>query len=604
MQGRDWLQAKRSLQRRWPRLRSSCLPLLGVVSVFGSVVIPSYTETAVANGDTRTIHLYHVHTHESIDATYRVNGEYDPAVLKQLNWFLRDWRRDEPTSMDPRLFDVVWEVYRSAGAGASPVTVMSAYRSPETNAMLRRRSRAVAEHSQHMLGKAMDTSMPGMSMEQIRETGMRFQRGGVGYYPTAGTPFVHLDVGSVRSWPRMSYDQLVSLFPDGKTVHLPSNGQPLARYEEARAEIAANGGAIVPPSSRSSGFFAWLFGGGNGAADDEDSSEQAPAPSRATRGRRGAVQMASMLPRGRASAPAVGAAPSSVGSDDSGRDFAIAQANRRAPDPVPAAQAVQAQVARAETNLPRGETYMAPTAQSAAAAAQPVASRTQVASLAPDQQVAAQADADTSPVASIAPDHPPPPRRPADLFAFYGAPMPPARPVELASLAPTALPQALPATASAYAGADIGLRRDPIASLLGNPAVAPTPRAAPKAAAHPANTSGTNVAALGPITGLRAGVNRTSAGTNAVDAPPVVPARLDRTNFRAMTAQGPATHMTTQSVSGPTLIAARSAARGNAAALLTPGAAVVSQFGVTATDLPTSSFSATSGSSRQQRASR
>ncbi|MBM3642503.1 MAG: DUF882 domain-containing protein, partial [Alphaproteobacteria bacterium] len=211
--------------------------VLGLVVLCLTTLAPKITETAVANGDTRTIHLYHAHTHESISATYLVNGQYDSNVLQQLNWFLRDWRRDEPTNMDPRLFDVVWEAYRSAGVGDQVVNVVSAYRSPETNAMLRARSRAVAKYSQHMLGKAMDTTMPGLPMSQVREIGMRMQRGGVGYYPNAGTPFVHLDVGNVRHWPRMSYDELVRLFPDGKTVHLPTNNQPLARYEEARAEI-------------------------------------------------------------------------------------------------------------------------------------------------------------------------------------------------------------------------------------------------------------------------------------------------------------------------------------------------------------------------------
>ncbi len=228
------------------KLRAWVTTVVGTSIAALTLLTPSLTETAVANGDTRTIYLHHAHTNESIAATYLVGGQYDSNVLRQLNWFLRDWRRDEPTNMDPRLFDVVWEAYRSAGAGNEVINVVSAYRSPETNAMLRSRSRAVAKYSQHMLGKAMDTTMPGMPMSRIREVGMRMQRGGVGYYPTAGTPFVHLDVGNVRSWPRMSYDQLVRLFPDGKTVHLPTNGQPLARYEEARAEIEARGdGAYV-----------------------------------------------------------------------------------------------------------------------------------------------------------------------------------------------------------------------------------------------------------------------------------------------------------------------------------------------------------------------
>jgi len=228
-------------------------------------VAPSTTETAVANGDTRTLHFYHTHTGESIDATFRVDGHYDQAVLDKLNHFLRDWRNDDQTVMDPRLFDTLWEVYRTAGAGDTPIQIFSAYRSPETNAMLRRRSRAVAEHSQHMLGKAMDTTMPGMPMEKIREIGMKLQRGGVGWYQSSN--FVHLDVGGVRSWPRMSYEQLARLFPDGKTVHIPANGVPMARYEEARAEIAAHGGVEVPPAQESQGFLAWLFGGGNGQGD-------------------------------------------------------------------------------------------------------------------------------------------------------------------------------------------------------------------------------------------------------------------------------------------------------------------------------------------------
>jgi uncharacterized protein YcbK (DUF882 family) len=260
--------------------------VFGALTALLATMAPSMTETAAANGDTRTINLFYVHTGESISATYLVNGQYNPAALQQLNWFLRDWRHNEPIEMDPRLFDVVWEAYRGAGAEGEVVTVVSAYRSPQTNAMLRARSRSVAKFSQHMLGKAMDTTMPGMAMSRIREIGMRMQRGGVGYYPTAGTPFVHLDVGNVRAWPRMSYDQLVRLFPDGKTVHLPSNGQPLARYEEAKAEIEArnNGAIVVAPRKSSGGFFAFLFGGGE---DEGEDVAPAPAPSlrRAIRGR-------------------------------------------------------------------------------------------------------------------------------------------------------------------------------------------------------------------------------------------------------------------------------------------------------------------------------
>ena len=113
------------------------------------------TQDAVANGDTRTITIRHMHTKEETTVTFKRDGRYDSAALEKLNWALRDWRNDDPIRMDPRLFDVVWEVQRQLGSD-QPFHVVSAYRSPGTNAMLRRRSRAVAKHSQHMLGKAMD----------------------------------------------------------------------------------------------------------------------------------------------------------------------------------------------------------------------------------------------------------------------------------------------------------------------------------------------------------------------------------------------------------------------------------------------------------------
>lgn len=229
------------------------------------------TENAVANGDTRTLTIYHTHTQESATITFKRDGRYDRAALDQLNWLLRDWRINEPTKMDPRLFDTVWEAYRQVGS-SQPINIVSAYRSPGTNAMLRRRSKAVAEYSQHMLGKAMDFYLPDVPIDRIREVGFLMSRGGVGWYPRANTPFIHMDVGSVRSWPRMTHEQLARLFPDGKTVHLPADGHPMARYEEAKAEILARGGTVAGITTQlASGededgpslmsFLAGLFGG-------------------------------------------------------------------------------------------------------------------------------------------------------------------------------------------------------------------------------------------------------------------------------------------------------------------------------------------------------
>ena len=204
--------------------------------LFGSRAL----QNAVAEGDTRTISLHHIHTGEDITITYKRDGRYDEAAIKKLDWFLRDWRRGESTDMDPRLIDLVWEVQRESGS-KEPIQVVCGYRSPATNAMLRRRSEGVARYSQHILGRAMDFYVPGVSLEQVREIGLRLARGGVGFYPESGSPFVHMDVGGIRMWPRMSREQLSHVFPDGRTVQIPSDGKPLPGYVLALAEVTKRG---------------------------------------------------------------------------------------------------------------------------------------------------------------------------------------------------------------------------------------------------------------------------------------------------------------------------------------------------------------------------
>jgi uncharacterized protein YcbK (DUF882 family) len=197
-------------------------------------------QTAVADGDTRTISMHHVHTDESITITYKRDGRYDEAALQKLNWLLRDWRRGQATHMDPQLIDLLWEVQRETGS-KTPIDIVCGYRSPMTNAMLRRRSRGVARFSQHMLGHAIDFYIPGVPLEQIREIGLRMQRGGVGFYPTSGSPFVHMDTGGVRMWPRMTRNQLMHVFPDGRTVYLPTDGKPLPGFALAMADLRKRG---------------------------------------------------------------------------------------------------------------------------------------------------------------------------------------------------------------------------------------------------------------------------------------------------------------------------------------------------------------------------
>jgi len=252
---------------------ASALLLMGAGSVYD----------AAALNETHTLSFHHTHSDEDLTVTFKRDGRYDEDALKQLNHYLRDWRNQDETVMDRHLFDILWEVYRDVD-GKKPIQIISSYRSPSTNAMLRRRSSGVARHSQHMLGHAMDFFIPDVPLEQIRYAGLRLQRGGVGFYPTSGSPFVHLDTGNIRHWPRMTHDQLAKVFPDGRTVHVPTDGVPLKGYELARADIEKRGDGDVGTASKPS-FLAALFKGKSND-DDEDNGpavDEKPAPVASTK---------------------------------------------------------------------------------------------------------------------------------------------------------------------------------------------------------------------------------------------------------------------------------------------------------------------------------
>ncbi len=243
-----------------------------------SVSTPVFVGTpSQAGGETRSLKIYYVHTGEKAVITYKRNGKFDPDGLEKLNRILRDWRKNQPTKMNPRLFDLIWEVYRESGSHEF-IYVICGFRSPGTNEMLRTRSAhtGVAKKSQHMLGNAMDFYIPDVKLTKLREIGMKLQVGGVGYYPTSGSPFVHMDVGGVRAWPRMDRQDLVRLFPDGKTMHIPADGRPLPGYQQAVADykrrMSSDDIQIASSSSPRRGFFARLFGGG-GADEEEDNAD-------------------------------------------------------------------------------------------------------------------------------------------------------------------------------------------------------------------------------------------------------------------------------------------------------------------------------------------
>ena len=254
-----------------------CAALAAIILVLGSRGL----ETAIANGDTRTLTMHHIHTEEDITITYKRDGKYDEEALKQLDWFVRDWRQEESIHMDPALYDLVWEVAREAGSD-QPIQVVCGYRSPKTNAMLRRRTNGVAQHSQHILGKAMDFYVPGAPLEELRAVGLRLQRGGVGYYPTSGAPFVHLDVGPVRHWGPAVSHELMARLSNGRANHVASESQPSAGNAQALADIEKHGSATLSQASLREAH------GGTAAAahikaasvvadDDEDAAETAAA---------------------------------------------------------------------------------------------------------------------------------------------------------------------------------------------------------------------------------------------------------------------------------------------------------------------------------------
>ena len=145
----------------------------------------------------RQLSFYHTHTRETLDITYTVNGEYMDSALTEINEFLSDFRTGHIEVVDPELLDLIHDVRESLHSSGT-FEVVSAYRSPETNEMLRARSGGVARNSQHVLGKAIDLRLRDVQTNRLRDAAIELQRGGVGYYEQSD--FLHIDTGRVRRW--------------------------------------------------------------------------------------------------------------------------------------------------------------------------------------------------------------------------------------------------------------------------------------------------------------------------------------------------------------------------------------------------------------------
>jgi len=147
--------------------------------------------------DRRSLAFHNLHTGENLDLVYWSDGAYQPDALHQINHVLRDFRTGDVHPIDPQLLDLLVKVNRRLES-TNPFQVISGYRSPATNALLRHETEGVAKSSLHMRGQAIDARVPDRALSDLHRVAMSLHGGGVGYYPRSD--FVHIDVGRVRYW--------------------------------------------------------------------------------------------------------------------------------------------------------------------------------------------------------------------------------------------------------------------------------------------------------------------------------------------------------------------------------------------------------------------
>ncbi len=185
--------------------KKSLITRRGVLRAFAATTViaaPTYSNAAGflrGGGDIRRLRMYNGRTGENMDTIYWIEGKYIKDAIKEINYFMRDWRQDLTKSMDIRNFDIMTAAHNLMDV-SEPYMLLSGYRSPKTNAMLRSRSRGVAKNSLHMKGQAADLRLKSRSVSQIFKAGVSCGAGGVGRYSSSN--FVHMDCGQVRSWGR------------------------------------------------------------------------------------------------------------------------------------------------------------------------------------------------------------------------------------------------------------------------------------------------------------------------------------------------------------------------------------------------------------------
>jgi uncharacterized protein YcbK (DUF882 family) len=168
----------------------------GAAAGLSAIAAPAWAQTFDVWEPRRAV-LHNLHTGEAFNEVYYANGSYLPDALAEANRVMRDWRTGDEHFIDPGLFDALHAIQTKLEA-TGPFQVISGYRSPKTNAMLRSRSNGVAEHSQHTIGKAIDVRVEGVELANLKNAAVAVGAGGVGFYPVSN--FVHVDTGRVRQW--------------------------------------------------------------------------------------------------------------------------------------------------------------------------------------------------------------------------------------------------------------------------------------------------------------------------------------------------------------------------------------------------------------------
>ena len=222
--------------QRWKKIAATTF----IAAALGAGVFFNLNEPAHSGGETRTVSLYHIHTKESLTITYMKDGKYIPSAMKKINYLMRDWRRNEVITISPKTIDLMWELHADLGSKA-PIHIVCGYRSPKTNAFLKKVGRNVARKSQHMVGHAIDLYFPDVPTIKIRNSALVREVGGVGYYSSGAGPsgFLHIDSGRVRHWgPAISSTQMAMIMRDyRRTVGARLNKKGMKAVPEV--ELAA-----------------------------------------------------------------------------------------------------------------------------------------------------------------------------------------------------------------------------------------------------------------------------------------------------------------------------------------------------------------------------